>query len=86
MDSESIKAEVIRQVRTQYAIDNARELVEKINEHCFEHCVPKPGSSLSGGEQKCVTACMDKYLAAWNHVNTICISRLQQQQQQQRGI
>ncbi|KAI1157357.1 Tim10/DDP family zinc finger-domain-containing protein [Nemania serpens] len=82
MDSETIKAEVIRQVRTQYAIDNARELIDKVNDHCFERCVPKPGSSLSSGEQKCVTACMDKYLSAWNHVNATCINRLQQQ----RGI
>jgi import inner membrane translocase subunit TIM13 len=28
MDSESIKTEVIRQVRTQYAMDNAKQLIE----------------------------------------------------------
>lgn len=28
MDSETVKAEVIKQVRTQYAMDNARQLIE----------------------------------------------------------
>lgn len=28
MDSESVKQEVIKQVQTQYAMNNARELIE----------------------------------------------------------
>ncbi|KAI1854821.1 hypothetical protein JX265_002460 [Neoarthrinium moseri] len=77
MDSESVKAEVIKQVRQQYAMTNARELIEKVNEHCFEKCVPKPGSSLSSGEQTCFTHCMEKYMAAWNQVSTTYITRIQ---------
>jgi import inner membrane translocase subunit TIM13 len=42
---------------------------QKVNEHCFERCVPKPGTSLSSGEQTCYSQCMDKYLAAWNAVS-----------------
>jgi import inner membrane translocase subunit TIM13 len=97
MDSETIKQEVIKQVRAQYAMTNARELIEvwslhtvhgffvsfglidfqKINEHCFQKCVPKPGSSLSSGEQACFTQCMEKYMSAWNQVSTTYISRIQ---------
>ncbi|KAI1360527.1 Tim10/DDP family zinc finger-domain-containing protein [Xylaria arbuscula] len=80
MDSETIKGEVIRQVRTQYAIDNAKQLIEKINEHCFERCVSKPGTSLSSGEQTCFTQCMEKYMAGWNQVSSTYISRLQREQ------
>ncbi|KAI1188730.1 Tim10/DDP family zinc finger-domain-containing protein [Nemania serpens] len=80
MDSESIKGEVMRQVRMQYALENAREVIDKVNENCFERCVLKPGSSLSSGEQKCITTCMDKYLSAWDHVNSTCINRVQQRQ------
>ncbi|KAJ8120333.1 hypothetical protein ONZ43_g2933 [Nemania bipapillata] len=79
MSSESIKSEFIRQVRTQYAVDNAKQLIEKINEHCFERCVPKPGASLSSGEQTCFTQCMEKYMSAWNHVSTTYINRLQRE-------
>ncbi|ORY70167.1 Tim10/DDP family zinc finger-domain-containing protein [Pseudomassariella vexata] len=80
MNSESVKAEVIKQVRTQYAMNNARELIEKVNEHCFQKCIPKPGSSLSSGEQICFTQCMEKYMSAWNQVSTTYIKRLQREQ------
>ncbi|KAI5926551.1 Tim10/DDP family zinc finger-domain-containing protein [Camillea tinctor] len=79
MDSETVKTEVIREVREQYAMDNARQLIEKINKHCFERCVPKPGASLSGGEQTCFTQCMEKYMSAWNQVSTTYINRLQRE-------
>ncbi|KAI0448383.1 Tim10/DDP family zinc finger-domain-containing protein [Xylaria acuta] len=80
MDSETVKIEVISQVRTQYAVDNAKQLIEKINEHCFQRCVPKPGSSLSSGEQTCFTQCMEKYMAGWNQVSVAYITRLHREQ------
>lgn len=58
---------------------NPFSLLQKVNEHCFEKCVPKPGSSLSSGESSCVTMCMDKYLAAWNKVNASLLQRMQQE-------
>ncbi|KAI1375050.1 Tim10/DDP family zinc finger-domain-containing protein [Hypoxylon crocopeplum] len=78
MDSESVKSEIIKQVKTQYALDNARQLIEKVNEHCFEKCVAKPGASLSSSEQTCFTQCMEKYMSAWNQVSSTYINRLQQ--------
>ena len=38
--------------------------------------MPTPGSSLSSSETSCVTACMEKYMAAWNLVNSTYIGRL----------
>ena len=52
---------------------------QKVNEHCFEKCVPKPGSSLSSGETTCFTQCMEKYMAAWNTVSRQYITRIQQE-------
>ena len=138
MNPETTKAEVIKQVQTQYAVDNARQLIEvsgqqdriksprrreqpslvrsikpnlsakylhhiaellsphqpanrhnnnaheyspneqKINEHCFQKCVPKPSTALSSGEQTCFTQCMEKYMSAWNQVSATYIHRLQQ--------
>ena len=150
MNPETTKAEVIKQVQTQYAVDNARQLIEvsgqqdrikakarqrttnnlssfvrsidqtptlraqaqnispphtlqtpillsphqpltdttphtrtspneqKINEHCFQKCVPKPSTALSSGEQTCFTQCMEKYMSAWNQVSATYTHRLQQ--------
>ncbi|KAK4942918.1 protein translocase subunit [Elasticomyces elasticus] len=56
-------------VSQQAAVANARYLISKVNENCFAHCIATPGSSLSSGEHKCLTACMEKYFDAWNVVN-----------------
>ncbi|MCJ1364899.1 protein translocase subunit [Acarospora aff. strigata] len=74
------KSTIMNQVRQEAAVTNARQLIEKLNEHCFEKCVPKPGSSLSRGEETCFTQCMEKYMAAWNTVSRQYIARIQQEQ------
>ncbi|KAN0095366.1 Tim10/DDP family zinc finger domain containing protein [Hyaloscypha variabilis] len=79
------KAAVMNQVRQEAAMTNARQLIEKVNEHCFEKCVPKPGSSLSSGETTCFTQCMEKYMAAWNTVSRQYINRIQQEQGRSAG-
>ncbi|KAF4989981.1 hypothetical protein FGRMN_8755 [Fusarium graminum] len=82
MDSTQVKAAVIKQVQQEANLVNARTLIEKLQETCFEKCVPKPGNSLSSGESSCMTSCMEKYMAAWNMVNSAYITRLRQESQQ----
>ncbi|MBA0563999.1 hypothetical protein Golob_008958 [Gossypium lobatum] len=31
---------------------------------CFEKCISKPGSSLSGSESSCISRCVDRYIEA----------------------
>ncbi|KAF2735937.1 hypothetical protein EJ04DRAFT_434002, partial [Polyplosphaeria fusca] len=76
------KTQVMRQIQQEAAMQNARMLVEKLNEHCFERCVPKPGSSLSSGEESCFTTCMEKYMTAWNTVSKQYVARIQKESQQ----
>ncbi|KAI6783829.1 mitochondrial import inner membrane translocase subunit tim13 [Emericellopsis cladophorae] len=77
MDSASVKQAVMQQVSSEANMANVRLLIE---ENCFQKCVPKPGSSLSSSEQSCATSCMEKYMAAWNKVNSSYIDRLRQEQ------
>ncbi|EOO04125.1 putative mitochondrial import inner membrane translocase subunit tim13 protein [Phaeoacremonium minimum UCRPA7] len=79
MDSNSVKQAIIKQILLESNTNNARQLIEKINENCFEKCIPKPGTSVSSGEQTCVTQCMEKYMAAWNQVNASYLRRIQQE-------
>ncbi|EME45151.1 hypothetical protein DOTSEDRAFT_117937, partial [Dothistroma septosporum NZE10] len=71
------KQQLMDQVRQQAALANARALVEKLNEHCFERCVPRPGASLSSGESTCYTHCMEKYMSAWNTVSKQYLGHVQ---------
>ncbi|KAF2235714.1 mitochondrial import inner membrane translocase subunit TIM13 [Viridothelium virens] len=73
------KTALMNQVRQEAAVQNARQLVEKLNEHCFERCIPKPGSSLSKGEETCFSQCMEKYMGAWNTVSRQYIGRIQKE-------
>jgi import inner membrane translocase subunit TIM13 len=43
--------------------------------------VPKPGASLSKGEEGCFTACMEKYMSAWNAVSKTYVARIQKEAQ-----
>ena len=53
---------------------------QNINGNCFGKCVPKPGSTLSAGEETCMTQCMEKYMAAWNTIGKEYTNRLQREQ------
>ncbi|KAF2400723.1 hypothetical protein EJ06DRAFT_529836 [Trichodelitschia bisporula] len=77
--SSNVKTQIINEVRQAAAIQNARHLIEKINEHCFERCIPKPGTSLSKGEDACITSCMEKYMSAWNTVSRQYVARIQKE-------
>ena len=48
-----------------------------MNEHCFDKCIPSPGTSLSKKEEGCFTACMEKYMGTWNTVSRQYIARIQ---------
>ncbi|EAT76251.2 hypothetical protein SNOG_16426 [Parastagonospora nodorum SN15] len=75
------KTQIMRQIQQEAAMQNARLLVEKLNEHCFERCVPKPNASLSKGEETCFTSCMEKYMGAWNTVSKQYVARIQRESQ-----
>ncbi|KAL1842904.1 hypothetical protein VTK73DRAFT_2973 [Phialemonium thermophilum] len=79
MDSDSVKTAIVKQIMVESQTANARQLIEKINENCFEKCIPKPGTSISSSENTCVTKCMEKYMAAWNQVNAAYLRRIQQE-------
>ncbi|KAM3561149.1 hypothetical protein MY1884_000951 [Beauveria asiatica] len=52
---------------------------QNIGMSCFERCITNPGDSLSKADQTCVTSCMEKYMAAWNHVNAAFITRVRRE-------
>lgn len=74
---------IMQQIQQEAAMSNARQLVSSINSNCFDKCVPKPGASLSSSEDSCMSACMEKYMAAWNTAAKTYTGRLAQERQQQ---
>ncbi|PGH30637.1 hypothetical protein GX50_06589 [[Emmonsia] crescens] len=77
--SADTKSAIISQVQHEAALNNARALIGKVNENCFEKCIPTPGSSLSSKEQTCLTACMEKYIQLWNATSRAYSARMSQE-------
>ena len=77
--SNATRAKIENAITTQTALINAKYLITKINENCFEHCVPDPGNSLSAKEQTCLSTCMEKYIDGWNVVSKTYVARLQKE-------
>jgi import inner membrane translocase subunit TIM13 len=73
------KGQIMEQVRAELAVANAQELLNKMNDKCFTKCVTKPGSRLDGGEQSCISKCMDRYMDAWNIVSKAYHGRIRDQ-------
>lgn len=39
-------------------------VIQTVREKCFDKCITKPGSSLSGSESSCISRCVDRYIEA----------------------
>ncbi|KAI4368011.1 hypothetical protein MLD38_016625 [Melastoma candidum] len=51
------------QLKTQLAQAYAEEFLETVRGKCFEKCITKPGSSLSGSESSCISRCLGRGVA-----------------------
>ncbi|KAK6528401.1 protein translocase subunit [Arthrobotrys megalospora] len=77
VNQQSKKQAWMDKIRQEAAVEQARALIDKVSDNCFEKCVPKPGSSLTSGETTCINQCMEKYMSAWNVVSRKYIERIQ---------
>ncbi|KAF4571386.1 protein translocase subunit [Pleurotus pulmonarius] len=75
-DMASRKEALMDSVRSEVALANAQELINKTNEKCYLKCVPKPGTSLSSSEQTCLSRCLDRYMEAFNICSRAYIGRI----------
>ena len=64
-------------LQSQMADAYAQEFFQTVRDKCFEKCVTRPSSSLSGGEQKCLTNCCDRYREALALVSAAVVNTLE---------
>ncbi|KAL3462947.1 Tim10/DDP family zinc finger-domain-containing protein [Aspergillus heterothallicus] len=74
-EQQEIKANIVKQLQAEAAMANARQLIGKVNEHCFDHCVPAPGATMTPGESSCLSSCMEKYISLWNVASKAYLNR-----------
>ncbi|KAL0954727.1 hypothetical protein HGRIS_003680 [Hohenbuehelia grisea] len=75
------KEAVMNSVRSELALANAQELINKTNEKCYLKCVTKPGTSLSSSEQTCLERCLGRYMDAFNICSRTYIARVSRERE-----
>lgn len=82
----SAQFEQIKQrVKGEIAMQNAQQLMNKLNEKCYLACVTKPSSSLSSSEETCLSRCMQRYMEAYNIVSHTYQVRMSKEAQQRQA-
>ncbi|KAL4785198.1 Tim10/DDP family zinc finger-domain-containing protein [Aspergillus varians] len=74
-EAQDVKTAILKQLQQEAAMSNARQLIGKVNEHCFDNCVPAPGSTMTPGESTCLSQCMEKYISLWNVASKAYLTR-----------
>ncbi|KPI39311.1 Mitochondrial import inner membrane translocase subunit TIM13 [Cyphellophora attinorum] len=77
--STALRNRIQSDVTARQNLLNARILMSKVNENCFDHCIPAPGNTLSSKESQCLSSCMEKYIDAWNTVSRTYMGRIQRE-------
>ncbi|KAI0749904.1 Tim10/DDP family zinc finger-domain-containing protein [Daedaleopsis nitida] len=72
-------ASIKSSIRNELALQNVQELMTKVSDKCYVKCVPKPGTSLSSSEEKCLAQCMDRYLEAFDIISRTYVARLKKE-------
>ncbi|KAK7032972.1 zf-Tim10-DDP domain-containing protein, partial [Favolaschia claudopus] len=84
-DMNAKKEAVMNAVRNEIALTNAQQLMNSANEKCYKACVTKPGTSLSSGEQTCLSRCLDRYMDAFNIVRRTYMTRLSKERMEDQA-
>ncbi|GAB1191165.1 Tim10/DDP family zinc finger-domain-containing protein [Aspergillus pseudonomiae] len=82
---QEVKTAIIKQLQQEAAMANARNLIGKVNEHCFDACIPTPGSSITPNEETCLSQCMEKYISFWNTASRTYVSRVSRESKRLGG-
>merc|ERR1712216_429467 len=77
MDGQNSEA-VMHQVQSELANAYAQEFFTTVREKCFAKCIPKPGTSLSSGEQTCIARCTDRYVDATRAISNVVLQAYSQ--------
>ncbi|KAA1467415.1 hypothetical protein DENSPDRAFT_769636, partial [Dentipellis sp. KUC8613] len=75
-DAAARKEAIMASVRSELALANAQELVNTMNNKCFDKCVTKPSTSLSSSEETCLSRCLERYMEAFNIVSRAYTARV----------
>merc|ERR1711939_1252958 len=84
-DARHKAAQIKQEVEQQLALANAQELINKMNEKCFNACITKPSASLTPNDEACLMPCTDRFLEAFNLISAKYVQRVQRERDASSG-
>ncbi|KAL7425168.1 protein translocase subunit [Cryptotrichosporon argae] len=81
-DMQKQKEQIKQGIQQELAIAGAQQLINKITENCFQKCVYKPSTSLTGSEERCLSQCMTLYMAAFDQTSKSYVARVSRERAQ----
>lgn len=78
------KEAVMDSIRSELALMNVQDLINKATDKCFAKCVLKPGTSLSSSDETCLSRCLDRYMEAFTIVSRTYTARINKENSQMR--
>ncbi|KAG6336370.1 hypothetical protein ID866_2727 [Astraeus odoratus] len=83
-DTNVRKEAVMNSIRSELALLNVQDLINKATDKCFAKCVLKPGTSLTSSDEACLSRCLDRYMEAFTVVSRTYTSRISRENSQMR--
>ncbi|KAI9334482.1 Tim10/DDP family zinc finger-domain-containing protein [Zopfochytrium polystomum] len=73
-------------IRSELALANYQDLLQRINTKCFTKCLAKPGTALTASEETCIAKCAGMYIETWNLVSSTYLKRAQRESNSRNGL
>lgn len=83
-DTNERKEAVMNSIRSELALLNVQDLINKASDKCFAKCIVKPGTSLSSSDEACLSRCLDRYMEAFTLVSRTYTARISRESSQMR--
>ncbi|EIM20767.1 hypothetical protein E3Q22_03752 [Wallemia mellicola] len=71
------------EIQQASALANAQQLINNMNNQCYDKCILKPSTSLSSSEEGCLSNCMQRYMEAFNIISTTYVQRMSKERHEQ---
>ncbi|CAH6723787.1 mitochondrial import inner membrane translocase subunit Tim13p [[Candida] jaroonii] len=72
-----LKTQIQNDITQELAVANASELINKVTENCFEHCIQVPENILTPQQDNCANQCLARYMKSWNVISKTYVNRIQ---------
>lgn len=77
-DTDRLKQQLKERTEQELAVADVTELINNMTRNCFDLCFETPGESVTPAQKRCTDMCLQKYMASWDILSKVYVSRIQE--------